>query len=50
VITEEGRAVATKATADLNAAQFGLGALDERDLAQLYTVLRRLREDAGDYT
>jgi DNA-binding MarR family transcriptional regulator len=50
VITEEGRAVATKATADLNAAQFGLGALDERELAQLYTVLRRLREDAGDYT
>ena len=50
VITEEGRDVATKATADLNAAQFGLGALRRRELAQLYTVLRRLREDAGDYT
>ena len=50
VITEEGRAVATKATADLNAARFGLAALDGADLEQLFTVLRRLREDAGDYT
>src|SRR5689334_25304851 len=50
VITEDGRAVATKATADLNAARFGLGALDGADLEQLFTVLRRLREDAGDYT
>ena len=50
VLTDEGRAVATKATADLNAARFGLGALDGADLEQLFTVLRRLREDAGDYT
>ena len=49
VITEEGRAVATKATADLNAARFGLGALGGAELEQLFTVLRRLREDAGDY-
>ena len=49
VITEEGRAVATKATADLNAARFGLGALDGGDLEQVFTVLRTLREDAGDY-
>ncbi|HEY8301411.1 MAG TPA: MarR family transcriptional regulator [Jatrophihabitans sp.] len=49
VLTEDGRAVATKATADLNAARFGLGALDADELAQVFTVLRRLREDAGDY-
>jgi DNA-binding MarR family transcriptional regulator len=50
VITDEGRAVATKATADLNTARFGMAALDGGDLEQLFTVLRRLREDAGDYT
>jgi DNA-binding MarR family transcriptional regulator len=50
VLTDEGRAVATKATTDLNAARFGLNALDGGDLEQLFTVLRRLREDAGDYT
>ena len=50
VITDEGRAVATKATADLNAARFGLGALDAGELQQVFTLLRRLREDAGDYT
>jgi DNA-binding MarR family transcriptional regulator len=49
VITEEGRAVATKATADLNAARFGLAALDGAELAQVFTLLRTLREDAGDY-
>ena len=50
VLTDDGRAVAGKATADLNAARFGLGALDRDDLSQVFTVLRRLREDAGDYT
>src|SRR6478609_2268301 len=35
VITEEGRAVATKATADLNAARFGLAALESGDLGEL---------------
>jgi DNA-binding MarR family transcriptional regulator len=50
VLTDEGRAVATKATADLNAARFGLDALDGGELQQLFDVLRRLREDAGDYT
>jgi DNA-binding MarR family transcriptional regulator len=49
VITADGRAVATKATADLNAARFGMGALKGGELEQLFTVLRRLREDAGDY-
>ena len=50
VITEEGRAVATKATADLNSARFGMSALDATELQQVFTVLRTLRADAGDYT
>src|SRR6478735_24777 len=49
VITDDGRAVATKATADLNTARFGLGALSGHDLTEMYRVLRRLRHDAGDY-
>jgi DNA-binding MarR family transcriptional regulator len=49
VITDDGRAVATKATADLNAARFGLGALEQDELQSVFTLLRRLREDAGDY-
>jgi DNA-binding MarR family transcriptional regulator len=49
VITAEGRAVATKATADLNAAHFGMSALSGRELADVYDLLRRLRHDAGDY-
>ena len=49
VITDEGRAVAAKATADLNAARFGLGALDSGELTRIFDVLRRLRQDAGDY-
>ncbi len=50
VITDEGRRVAGEATAELNAARFGLGALDLDDLHRLFTVLRRLRIDAGDFT
>jgi DNA-binding MarR family transcriptional regulator len=50
VITSDGRDVATKATADLNAARFGLGALTGAELTQVYDVLRRLRHDAGDYS
>lgn len=49
VITDEGRAVATKATADLNAARFGMSALSAGELTEVYRVLRRLRHDAGDY-
>jgi DNA-binding MarR family transcriptional regulator len=50
VITDEGRAVATKATADLNAARFGMSALTEPELTEVFDVLRRLRHEAGDYT
>jgi len=49
VITEDGRRVAAEATAELNAARFGLGSLDIDDLRGVFTVLRRLRVDAGDF-
>ena len=50
VLTDEGRAVARKATADLNSARFGMGALGGEELQAVYDVLRRLRSAAGDYT
>jgi DNA-binding MarR family transcriptional regulator len=49
VITDAGRAAALAATADLHAAQFGLGALDGADQETLTAVLRDLRLDAGDF-
>jgi DNA-binding MarR family transcriptional regulator len=50
VITDEGRDVVKKATEQLNAARFGLNALDRADLVRVFAVLRRLRLDAGDFT
>jgi len=50
VITEDGRQVAHKATAELNAARFGMGALEGSDLHDLFRILRGLRLDAGDFT
>jgi DNA-binding MarR family transcriptional regulator len=50
VITDEGRRVADEATAVLNEARFGLRALGEADLDRLFTVLRRLRLDASDFS
>ena len=49
VITEDGRRVAREATAALNEAHFGLGALGVDDLDSLFTILRGLRVDAGDF-
>jgi DNA-binding MarR family transcriptional regulator len=49
VITAEGRAVAAKATADFNAARFGLSALAQADLEQLFATLRTVRVAAGDF-
>jgi len=49
VITQAGREVAAKATAELNAARFGMRALTSAELADVFTVLRRLRQDAGDF-
>ena len=48
-ITDEGRSVAAKATAELNAARFGMAALSDNQLAQMFTLLRALRVDAGDF-
>ena len=50
VITDDGRRVANEATAVLNKARFGLKPLDEAELRRLFTVLRRLRQDADDFT
>jgi DNA-binding MarR family transcriptional regulator len=49
VITPEGRDVAAKATAELNAFRFGMAALGLEDLDRLFEILRVLRTDAGDF-
>ncbi len=49
VITDEGRTVAAKATADLNAARFGMSALGETQLGEVFALLRTLRVGAGDF-
>ena len=49
VITDEGRDVAAKATAELNAARFGMSALRLQDMQRLFEILRVLRVDAGDF-
>jgi DNA-binding MarR family transcriptional regulator len=48
-ITASGRAVVEAATADLVAADFALGALDEEQLGRLSEVLRPVRRAAGDF-
>ncbi|MGH3342660.1 MAG: MarR family winged helix-turn-helix transcriptional regulator [Carbonactinosporaceae bacterium] len=48
-ITERGRGVVDRATADLMRADFGLGSLGERELVELFSLLRRLRVEAGDF-
>jgi DNA-binding MarR family transcriptional regulator len=49
VLTAEGRRVAAAATRRLNDARFGLAGLDGTQLETLFTVLRQLRADAGDF-
>jgi len=49
VITVEGREVVSKATAELNAARFGLGALGAPELGEVFALLRQVRVDAGDF-
>src|SRR5665811_10439 len=48
-ITPSGSDAVERATADLTAAEFGMGALSESDLNGLFDVLRKLRQDAGDF-
>jgi DNA-binding MarR family transcriptional regulator len=49
-ITDAGRDVVRRATADLMAADFGMEGLDEAQRADLFTLLRELRVRAGDFT
>jgi len=49
-ITDAGRERAAAATAILNGADFGIGALGNGDLDELTEVLSQLRIDAGDFT
>jgi DNA-binding MarR family transcriptional regulator len=48
-ITGAGRTVVDRATADLMAADFGMGGYDGGQLAEMFGMLRRLRVDAGDF-
>lgn len=48
-ITPAGREVVEAATADLVAADFALGALDDEQLRQISAALRPVREAAGDF-
>jgi DNA-binding MarR family transcriptional regulator len=48
-ITDEGRALVEAATADLVAADFGLGSLEPDDLRALSELLRPVRRAAGDF-
>jgi DNA-binding MarR family transcriptional regulator len=48
-ITDEGRRVAEAATKDLMAADFGLAMLSEPERADLYTAMRKVRAEAGDF-
>ncbi|WP_214106530.1 MarR family winged helix-turn-helix transcriptional regulator [Acrocarpospora catenulata] len=48
-ITEAGRAAVRAATADLMAADFGLGMYGEADLTAMFDLLRTLRVAAGDF-
>ncbi len=49
VLTEAGRDVVGRATAELHREGFGLRALGQADLRRLFTILRRLRIEAGDF-
>ena len=48
-ITPRGREVVRLATADLMAANFGMDGLDDAQLGEMFTLLRRLRVQAGDF-
>ncbi|MET0604000.1 MAG: MarR family transcriptional regulator [Baekduia sp.] len=49
MISDRGRVVAQDATTALNAMRFGTGEMSRTDLATVTDVLRRMREEAGDY-
>lgn len=47
-ITDDGRRVVERATAELTGLDFGLGDLSEPDRAALFDILKRVRMGAGD--
>lgn len=49
VITDRGRDVVERATADLMAADFGAASLDAGELDEIFRLLRRLRVATGDF-
>ncbi len=49
-ITDEGRDLVRRATADLMAADFGMSMYGETDLTEMFDLLRTLRVAAGDFT
>jgi DNA-binding MarR family transcriptional regulator len=48
-VTAAGRALVELATADLVGADFALGALSDGELGELSSLLRPVRQAAGDY-
>jgi DNA-binding MarR family transcriptional regulator len=48
-LTPAGSTVMRRATADLMAAEFGLGGYTEAELAEMFTLFRGLRLSAGDF-
>ena len=48
-ISDEGRALVERATADLVGAEFGLEVLDEESLRNLSELMRPIRSAAGDF-
>ncbi len=49
-ITDKGREVVEAATKDLMDMEFGLGAYDARQCAEIFALLRPLRVASGDFT
>ena len=49
-ITQDGRDLVERATADLVAADFALSGLTDEQLEMLWSVLEPLRHNAGDFT
>jgi DNA-binding MarR family transcriptional regulator len=49
-ITDSGRETVERATADLLAADFGMGAYDAAELEKIFDALRGLRVAVGDFT
>ena len=49
-ITQAGREVVQRATADLMKAEFGMAGYSDAQLEELFAMLRSLRVTAGDFT